>query len=554
MSDRPRVQRFALLFSVGFLALSIALIFDHLLVHLSTDLAGESPFGALALWHTWWPQFGLGRSEVVALNAYSGAPFISNHLLYMPILQSAGFSLLNSLFQNPLTAFNLLLVLNCIATFGITALYCHSKGGDPFIGVFSGSMLILSGWYYANLVQANIIITAFWLLPLLLLIWDAWMKTPRPIFMLAIIVTIYIALLSGVQHLFWLLTLFLPYAVWSARSKGLRASPFGQWPPLDQVIVGAGVIFLLLLIYPLPGIVRTLQSWEPNFGPPIIKFDVGYLKLFLTVSPVIFILTAVGLIFRRPKGEALLWLAVGIGNLLMALTLLPDIFTLITSLLGLPKIGLDIGQIAWGTVLFSLLVFNILVLKPWWDWLSQTQTLFLWGTVAALCGAMIIATPPLLLHGYPTKPLVSNPIYSEIAAEPEDYLVLSYPFGLKSLQNEHELGQGAELSLYAVWYHKRTISGIAPFYPDNIFSRFEHMPFLFPESFDPQDQATIAAFADAVRTWRIGYVLVYTDYVSPDTSQRIDALTAASLELCPPIQVNGLIVYRAKWHPKGCSN
>jgi hypothetical protein len=86
--------------------LALLIQFDYHLLHLADHLPGTTDQAAMALWHTWWPQFGIRAPEGLAIHAYGGGPYLANHLAYMPILQSwiPGFQAAN----NPVLSINLI--------------------------------------------------------------------------------------------------------------------------------------------------------------------------------------------------------------------------------------------------------------------------------------------------------------------------------------------------------------------------------------------------------------------------------------------------------------
>jgi hypothetical protein len=153
----------------------------------------------------------------------------------------------------------------------------------------------------------------------------------------------------------------------------------------------------------------------------------------------------------------------------------------------------------------------------------------------------------------PTNEVNVPVFYSQIASEPEDYLLLEYPFGLASVADSRTLGSVAYLARNSVWDYKRSVSGLAPFYTDRVFEKETATQFLFPDKLtDDNRQQAALALGVAIREWRIGYVVVHSDLLSAQTLSALSDLLAHSEALCPPVVRDGLTLYRAQWHPYGC--
>jgi hypothetical protein len=143
--------------------------------------------------------------------------------------------------------------------------------------------------------------------------------------------------------------------------------------------------------------------------------------------------------------------------------------------------------------------------------------------------------------------------YSTVANEPEDYYLLTYPNGLLSTLTREHTGDAAYLFQYAVWHHKRSLGGVAPYYDPIIVSNLSSMDFLYLENGAPANMASAASeMSMAVREWRIGYVVIHPEQLPLETIQSIKELLGKTGALCPPVARDGLIVYRALWHPYGC--
>jgi hypothetical protein len=156
------------------------------------------------------------------------------------------------------------------------------------------------------------------------------------------------------------------------------------------------------------------------------------------------------------------------------------------------------------------------------------------------------------LRAIPYQRVEAEGFYREIADEPEDYIVLEYPFGAWSAADGTCLDEGASLMLNTVWHHKRTISIAAPYIEEEVIDRLDGDLALDPAGIEDRMDKAAEQFARAVDEGRIGYVVVHPELVSGENRVIIDELAAQSGALCAPFEQDSLIVYRAQWHPEGC--
>jgi hypothetical protein len=222
---------------------------------------------------------------------------------------------------------------------------------------------------------------------------------------------------------------------------------------------------------------------------------------------------------------------------------------MLTGALGFTSQPLFEAQFIFGAAVLALTIYASqqltlvqLLQKDWQRWLVAG------GIAVLILGALFPALREQQRH------TVQNYAFlRELAADPEDYLVLHYPFGLTGLANQTVSGQHAELSRYALWHQKRTPNGVALYYDSATFSRFSEQQFLFLNQLSADDTANAASqLGEAVRTWRIGYVIVHPELLSQSEIEMLDSLAVDSEALCPAFEQEGLHVYRALWHPAGC--
>ncbi len=542
----PRLR--AALFPAAAVLIGLAVTFQRLLIQPGTHLPGSPDQAALALWHLWWPASGAGAGESLAVHAYLGAPFAANHLLALPILPAGVYRLL-ALAGSPALAFNLTLIAAPALTALLTGGWLRRRGAPPLLAALAGLALILTPWYTAAVRRPDVIAASLWPLPLALLAWDAWLARPSLPRAALTAGAAYAGALCGVQHLSWLIALGLPYAIWTWQER----------PPIDESAGSArrdglrliGLLLAgLLLIYPIPAVVRAWAGIDPAYAVDLpARFAaqrslIGEWRRLLPIP----LLAAFSLLLARPGRRAAFWLAAGGGLLIFAAGVLPEPVRLLAGALDLPYQPLYPSQWLYGPAAFALIAAAAEGWGPAWARLPDGASAG--AGAAALIGLIAAGLPalrPIDLHRIPVEPF-----YAQIAAEPEDYLLLEYPFGVWSDQEGIALGEGVYLARYAAWHGKRVIGGPLPG-PAPALEFYRQMAFL-PAANLSADGITAAApaLARAVTTWRIGYVIAHRDALPEPALAAITDLAEASGALCPPVERGGLRVFRARWHPAGC--
>jgi len=547
---------------VGGLLVGLAASAAPLLPHLAARLPGDPVQAAAALWHLWWPLFGLTSSDALSfglpLTLYQGGPWLSNHLVTLPVLASIPFTLLRAISGNAVLSFNLTLLLGQVAAQGTLYGYLRARKAAAPLAALGSLAFALSPWMIDGLGAPDILRSGLWALPLALWLWDRLIDAPSPARAVFAGAAAWLALPAGLENTAWLWGLWLPYAVvtgWQA----LHAQPVDQRGALrDALLIAAGAFTLLALIYPAHALVRALQGAEPPFAsanPDLLVQTPArsFLISLLRSAPAIWAAALAGLLLAR-EGDALRgrgWLALGAVNLLFAFGLLPAPARMFSGMLALPWLPTHSSLAYFGTAAFALLVFAVENLAPRWEGLSAR-----WRWIAGGAALLLIGAGAAIgLRGFTTHPVSVPAFYTEIAAEPEDYFLLEVPFGLANTQDGGLTGsaEGAALVRYAAWHGKRTLSGAAYYFTPDQHARLAGLAWLFPQALGEDGiQAAAPDLAEAVNTWRFGYVIVHPDLLDAQALQAIDALAEHSEALCPAQHRDGLIIYRALWQPGGC--
>lgn len=534
------------------IVLALIVNFDGLLLHLVSDLPGNPVAAALALTHVWWPVFSMGQPDALSIHSFFPPPFLTNHLLYMPVLQSPLFALLSAV-GGPVLGLNLLLVGSQIATHGLTYAFLRVKGAPVTLALAGAAAFVLSPWYGDAVASADVIAVSFWAIPAALLAWNGWLERPSAWRSALAVAALYAAVLAGVQYATGLILLWLPFAIRSLHvlwRGGEEVDPRALAARQHVPVMGLALI-ALLYVYPMPNITRALQGFEPAYNAGLLPpADQSILGALLHTGPLIVGLAAVTAFFAPRGPRKGMWLAVGGVALLIGMALLPDPVYMLLAGLGMRVYPLAARGYLFGVALFALIVYATIGWRePWGDVLFRPA--YGWGAVGALL-ILALATNHATFRALPRHTAAVPEFYAGIAAEPESYVLIDLPFGVASTLDGAALGEGAEFARYAVWHHKRPLGAPAPYVEPRVFDALAGQAFLFPGADDQPGGEAVRALAAAVDEWRVGYVVLHPDRMADGAVEAFDALAKESGALCPAVERDGLIVYRAEWHPAGC--
>lgn len=521
--------------------------FDSLLLHMNRSLPGTPDEGALALLDVWWPVHSLHLPDRLAVHSFVGAPHLSNHLLGMPILQSAVYHGLVGII-GPLLALNLILIASQAATHVLSYFFLSSKEIPVPLAMAGATALAVSPWYSAAAGSANVIAASLWTLPLLLIVWDSWLNKPTTLRAASALAALVAGVLAGVQHLTWMLVLLVPYVAWRLWQRQDAHEEERSRARRQLMPVGLGVA-LLMFIYPLPNILQSLQGGEipyvAELAAPQVRSTLGWL---LRASPVIFTLGVVALLSSPVNGERWVWLAAGVVGTLVGLGLAPDPLMFMAGGLGLPRLPLADQFFYFGIALFAIVTLAGLLASER-RWLEDIRRA--WAAAGAVLVVCLISNPALVRQ-VPRHTVEVPDVYREIALEPEDYILLQYPFGLWSASNDQRVGEGTYLARYAIWHGKRPAGGPVPFFEPRLLAWAAEASYLSPANMNRDPAQAAQDLARVVDEGRVGYAVVHTDLLDPMTLAIIRRTAEDSGALCPAYVRGNLIVYRARWHPEGC--
>ena len=543
---RQRTPAIIPLLSFGLLG--IIVIFNRFLLRLASYLPGSREAGATALWHLWWPTFGWNTSDALSfglpMSAWSGGPYISNHLAEMPIVQSLIFAPLNLVTGNPVLAFNLTLIVLVALAYAAVMLWLRECGVDAVAAALGGLAMVTSGWAIGLLSAADVVLFGFWPLPLALLLWKRWLRDRKTGQLIALVIVLYGSVLSGVQYLAWITNLWLPYALWTGwqTARDLSEADRRQW--LRPLATAGLALLVLILVYPAQGMVRTLIGNQAPYGPaaPLIATQSVFVSLVFNCFAILTILGILMLATDAWQGVQF-WLILGGGNLLFALGLFPSLNVMVYGTLWLPFQAMYHPSMFYGPALLCMITAASEVYPSARARFAQMPSLLLLAGVLLLIGVGAF----IRVREAVNTPIADYPVLETFRDDPEDYFVLHLPFGVYSTLTNQSLGSDPDLMIYSLWHQKRAVSGINSAYDGRHIVALESAAFLT----NPNHPDAVENLRAAVTTWRIGYVVIHHDRLA-DGGDAIRALIEKSGELCPGVGYAELTIYRANWHPEGC--
>jgi hypothetical protein len=190
--------------------------------------------------------------------------------------------------------------------------------------------------------------------------------------------------------------------------------------------------------------------------------------------------------------------------------------------------------------------------------MSWGPTLARWNgsrRLALMVIAMVVIAADLRLH----KPIEASPpiqgyeFFEQIAADPQDYVLLEVPVGMSS--GWTQVGANPITEYFMLQHHKAIVNGHASRLPD-----FDHYYYANEivlgwlagtQDFREGTQETLQRY---VEEWPVGYMVVYQQMMDEDSerTQQTIALLNGMDFLCPVTVERDAIFYRTSEHPAIC--
>ena len=504
-------------------------------------LLGADYTGTMPLFGVWWTGHALTHNLDLIQTAYLHYPIAEPVLTHLSLPTSLFYGLLQPL-MGPFLAYHWLvpifLTLNASIGYG----FFRQRGASVMSAGIGGAIIAFNpaSWGMVSTAQFGGL-AIFWFI--LSLWWtDRLFESPSSARFILLLMSLYFTATTSLAFINLLIIGWLPYAIFRARQVKHADEA------INQLLTVGLALFALLAIYPLAPLVWSSYSNGYDFylAPQseliasiswngwLILLGIGWL---------------VGLVVRRGHPTQRLWSIIGITSLILFIQPQLAPLALVDTPLAIP-ITLD-----FSTTSFFYLALMAIALLLIGDSDSAMDTSDTWTelVIVALGAGLLI-----LLSWHTPSPTSDVPhyhLYDTIAEDAENYAVLEYPFGFRSLATGDELGfpdHALQAQTGLFWHGKRFIGGqsaspvdLAP-YQNNPFIQIASL-----QSIEDETLNTAQDFQHTVDLWRIGYVLIHEDVVDTRGIQQWLTYTGSH---CLIGQSTNIAIWRASWHPLGCGN
>jgi len=540
------------------LYLLLALLFSGMvLVQGNTVVIGEQYQGALPLWLTWYPLHAFSNNTDIAFNNFAIYPIETNWI--------GGVSLLSSLFYLPLRwltgpvlGFHLLLplylTLNAAFTFIFLRKYTLDSIIIPLVG---GLVMAFNPITWGVAVQGQLSLVAFFPLIWGLLAWDHLLKAPSLKRGVWAALFVYLAVLMSMQLWNILLTIWLPYAIYTGWQSTKRETL------IDPVLWGIVIFGLCFAIFPSAQLLWStyaemytpFEIWQGRFRLPESQW------INITRFTVLMTLLSV-MVPWRMNPDRRLWFPLVFANIFFFHEAQYAPLHLVNRLLEVPHISdLTRTPIFLPAAFFAAVVSFTVALYHYRERLPYYQV-----------GVAMIGVVLVIASGWRfTLPITDLPDmnrYAFMRDEPEAYGVIDFPMGVDSLAYEYSgesqraregytqygFAERAGVSmLYPVWYGKRAFGGISEAVKQDQLELYSDHPLARIGGFQFVDEDTISAarkLRQDVTRWRVAYVTVSDRNLVPTSS--LNQWLNWTATFCLTEADDQIEIWRAAWHPAGC--
>jgi hypothetical protein len=148
-----------------------------------------------------------------------------------------------------------------------------------------------------------------------------------------------------------------------------------------------------------------------------------------------------------------------------------------------------------------------------------------------------------LVGGFSIQTMADEPVYTEIAKDPRDCLVLEVPFGVRT--GTDRIGPGEALSFYQPTHGTRLINGFAARAPLAALSYYRGSPALMMLANEAPPPGDVESdLRRRLEELRVGYVVVHPQMVGPDRLPQVLDLLSRMGQLSRVPTSGDLIVFR----------
>ncbi len=540
--------------AVSTLALVALLYAWPLALHLTTAFPGTATDLDVAtlVWNVGWTAHALDHGRNLLHTDAVLAPFGAD-------LRWHAYGLLQNLLVYPLVhwlgvvgAFNTIVIgtvwLNGLAVYALVYRLVRQAGA----ALVAGAWFMLGGPLLQQVSVGRPTFASLWITAIAVLLLMALLDRPRPWHGLGLGLALLAALLTDFQILlFTTLWLALYGLGWLARGGLARLdSPRLASLTVAAVVVGAP---FLLIYYP-----ALVSAGDGGYPRPSLRDMLPYsFRVWDYVTPATipiaygweFLLgTLVAVVTCRSWRDYRLWLAGAIAFLILALGpfLQPTPIPLPLALLRLWP-PLSQFRTPYRLAMPALLGLTVVTGFALAQWLPRWRAAVSWTVVALAIAARLVAVNlfnPLVTQSYP-----SYAVYTQLAREAGDFVVLEVPFGVRS--GLERIGNGGEALQYYQHIHgKRLLNGMIARLPRTVFDAYRAHPslLLLSGAVVSEGEAQVRGDLAAVLMWTgARYVLVHRAWLDPDQDRRIETVLDGTPGLARVGTEADLVIYR--WVP-----
>ena len=553
---------------VGFYALLALIMLHQPLIHAPGYVPGAEITDAYHFhWNYWWMRHALSEGMNLYLTDYVMAPYTANlayHTLtpfWFPV-----WALLEPL-TGTVHAMNAIFALALTLNGGVFFAFLRVEGVTPGLALVGGVLVMLAPVTFTAVYWTNINLLNWFWLPGIVLVWRQIVLTRGLRWTITLGLMLWAMLLCDLQYAIFGLFFVVPYGLWTLWHSAGRGR---------LVLLGAGAVTVALVLVwvagPLPYLndlnraglaptpaerayaVRFPQAWVWNLDP-----NGGMVSLGAVILPLALIAVVAGWRVRTSEVRAPLtpprgfWLLVALPPLIFtAGTQIPLFYAAFHDLFG--------GMFRYPErltmlVIMALAAFALRTLSP------SVQKRRVWRYALPVVLVLLVSADARLYHSLPVIALPPTyDLYTQIGAEPHDYVIVEVPTGASSGEGIVGSKRYSRLQFYGITHGKRMVNGhvsrapIAHYWylrtDDPLFAWLGGRRLLEPT-------AAEARLASIIPAYPVGYVMVHTDLIERATTQKTvqevtGYLNSLNAHLCPPMIEGALLAYRTTWHPAGC--
>lgn|GEM_PF-6547154 len=549
------VRRYSVFLLYAILAVLITL---NLLLQGNHAIVGEQYQGSLPLWLTWYPLHALSNNYDIAFNNYAIYPIETNWTSGLSLVSST-FYLIARIPFGPVMGYHFLLTMFLLLNAATTFIFLKKKFPESIgLAAIGGLILAFNPITWGLAVQGQFMLLAFFPIIMAMLAWDHLLEAPSIRRGIWVTLAVYLVVLTSIQFWNFLITLWLPYAIYTGWKSDKR--PLLIDPALYSVVIFG----FLFAIFPASQILwSTYAEIYSPFAPWLGRFRLSGTE-WVTITRLTIGVAIFSLIFPwRMNSERRLWSLIAFGNVFFFHRETYAPLHLIPRLFEVPHFPEDLTR----TPLFLLPAFfaaTVMFISVLSSLGEQRQ----WAPRAGIVFGVILVIASGWNPLIPTTPIPDMNRYAFMANEPEDYAVATFPMGVDSLAHfysgeRQRFAEGYETygftqeagvsMMFGVWYNKRTMGGLTESITGEQLEWYKEMVLPTVVSHQFVNDETIPAaqqIREDFQRLRIAYVIVPDRTVAPTTSL-FEWLnwTGTYCQVEADEQVE---IWQAAWHPNGC--